>query len=156
MLFLFLAADTLSLSVKSNQGCRKRMFSFFILVGISPSVCAMMVWLEDQTECTIDPTMASSCMHRVLSVCTEGHTAVSEGRLEPRQDSWAAMVKRRRKCATHKTTCVVQQLEKSLLPLIGSLPELCIFSAFICITFHLHYICISHSPWNRCICITFD
>ena len=26
---------------------------------------------------------------------------------------------------------------------IGSLPELCIFPAFICITFHLHYICIS-------------
>ena len=26
---------------------------------------------------------------------------------------------------------------------IGSLPELCIYFAFICITFHLHYVCIS-------------
>ena len=25
----------------------------------------------------------------------------------------------------------------------GSFPELCIFFAFICITFHLHYICIT-------------
>ena len=29
------------------------------------------------------------------------------------------------------------------------------FFAFICITFHLHYICILHSPQNRYICITF-
>ena len=28
-------------------------------------------------------------------------------------------------------------------PHIGSLPELCIYFTFICITFHLHYICIS-------------
>ena len=39
---------------------------------------------------------------------------------------------------------------------IGPLPELCIFFAFFCITFHLHYICILHSPRNRYICITFD
>ena len=25
----------------------------------------------------------------------------------------------------------------------GSFPELCLYFAFICITFHLHYICIS-------------
>ena len=40
----------------------------------------------------------------------------------------------------------------------GSLPELCIFRIYlhyISVALHLHYSCISHSPRNRCICITF-
>ena len=45
--------------------------------------------------------------------------------------------------------------EDMSFPDIGLFPELCIYFAFICITFHLHFIYISHSSWNRYITITF-
>ena len=57
----------------------------------------------------------------------------------PAHKNWA--------CLTPLSTAGVSENAVSLATasclLIGLFPELCIYFAFICITFHLHYICIS-------------